>query len=749
MGAPWRATLLFLSVGVLVVIGTGALLLDAEQRAFQSHVDTVALQAAHRLSSFMHARELLVESVARERAAGLLPDAESFTQRAEILHGDLPGFRALNWVDPDGVIRIVTPAESNRAALGRDIDDHPQAARWLERARRTRATTATDPVNLFQGEKGFATYFPVVVDGDLMGFLNAVFTFDELIDAALREGVLDDYEAHVVQGEGAVFTTPGWSDAPRPRGRAEAPAFGRVWRIDIAPKPEVLATLRWGRPEAELFGGALLWLGMAALLFRLLRRREEQAQLEKERRELAGLVEASPDPHLIISGEIVRYSNAAADSLLGPVQGKPIGELFDEGAWARVATTIADAGSYAGESRAKTAAGAVDVRVAASRLGGTDVALSLADLREARRMQTALAHAQKLEALGRLAGSVAHDFNNLLAAIVAFVTILRVRRDLADGVAETLDQITDAAMRGAELTRSLLTFTRKEQVVPQHLELSAEIRGMREPLRQLVRKDIELVLDLAPDLPRVVFDRVQLEQVLLNLVVNAVHAMPEGGRLEISTIADGDDVVLRVRDDGIGMSDEVRESAFEPFFTTKQPGVGTGLGLSSVRSCVVAHGGRVSLESAEGEGTTLRITLPGSKSDDAPRPEVSPPSERRLDARVLLVDDDDAVRESMQGVLSAAGLQCTAAASGQEALRRFEPGDFDVVLLDMVMPGMGGAALARAIREQSDIPIVILTGYAGHEDTSVGDAVLTKPVRPSELLDTLGAVLAEKREPSM
>lgn len=756
--SPAGAALLFLTVGAVAVGATHALLRDAERRSIRSHVDTVAAQAAARLGSFVHTRQLLAATIARERAAGLTPDDASFAGQAEILESELPGFRAINWIDADGVIRVVTPLATNEGALGKDVDEHPQAAVFLQRARHELRPTVTDPIDLFQGGKGIALYFPVVVDGRLEGFVNAVFSFDVLVSEALRDGVLGDYELRLADADVELFATPGWRDACGPHGRASTEVLGRRWRLEVAAKPTVLAALRWGGPEVQLFGGGALWLLMGALLYQLLRRREAQHRLEAERRVLATMVERSPDAQLIVSGSSVTYGNASATALLGDPVGRSVQDLFDESDWTTITAGLKTRGSATHECQVRATENRVEVRVAASRLGDGQTALTLTDLRPMREMQAAVAHAQKLEALGQLAGSVAHDFNNLLAAIVAQISLLQMRDDLPADVQETLEELSEAGMRGAELTRSLLMLTRRERVTPQALDLGAELASLRETLRQLVPKNIELDIELPPALPRVLFDRTQLEQVLLNLVVNAVHAMPQGGHLQITARPVDDGVLLQVRDDGVGMSPEVLARVFEPFFTTKKPGSGTGLGLSSVKACVEAHGGRVEVQSQEGQGTTFEIFLARARdsadvSDSPPQEPASardPRQKPRVSARVLLVDDDDDVRRALRRMLEGAGASCRSFASGQAALAALDEERFDVALIDMMMPEMSGEELGRAIRARAALPIVVCTGYASNDDTSFADAVLSKPVRAAELVEALRRALATStrhREP--
>lgn len=332
---------------------------------------------------------------------------------------------------------------------------------------------------------------------------------------------------------------------------------------------------------------------------------------------------------------------------------------------------------------------------------------------------------QRLEALGRLAGGVAHDFNNLLTAIISY-------SDLALGAIgpesrgwKEVQQIRRAGMRAAELTRQLLAFGRSQVMQPRRVSLNDVLIGMRSMLERIL-PEVELVLELAPDLGKVRADPGQLEQVIVNLVVNARDATPQGGRITISTrnaqaspeSLDGPELVeLTITDTGAGMDVETMSHVFEPFFSTKQPGRGTGLGLSIVYGIVEQSGGSVSVRSRPGEGATFTIHLP--KEADGSRESILPPGQpvdRTAGSEtVLLVDDDAAVLGVAERILVALGYKVLSAAGPEAALVvcKEHPGDIDVLLTDVVMPGMRGPELAsQCVNLRPSLVVVFMSGYA-------------------------------------
>jgi len=377
-----------------------------------------------------------------------------------------------------------------------------------------------------------------------------------------------------------------------------------------------------------------------------------------------------------------------------------------------------------------------------------------------------LRQAQKMEAVGRLAGGVAHDFNNLLTAILGYADLLCDKLASDDPNRSHIVEIQKAGRSAASLTRGLLAFSRKQVLQPVVLDLNAVVRHSENLLRRLIGEDIELAIALEPSLASVKADPVQVEQMLVNLAVNARDAMPAGGRLTISTVnvddstmrlrvptASGAGVALIVRDTGVGMTDEVRARIFEPFFTTKASGHGTGLGLASVYGTVRQSGGDVWVDSAPGAGSSFTVCLP-AVAEAPSQPHVGADDSRPVPAgteTVLLVEDNDAVRRMARETLVGLGYDVVEASNGKDALSIAlqEIDRISIVLTDVVMPLMGGAELAKRLRVmRPDLKFIFASGYASDPvpgpPAAVPDAAfLQKPFSPSalgravrELLDT-------------
>jgi signal transduction histidine kinase/CheY-like chemotaxis protein len=379
-------------------------------------------------------------------------------------------------------------------------------------------------------------------------------------------------------------------------------------------------------------------------------------------------------------------------------------------------------------------------------------------LAEAERRQEAersLHGAQRLEAVGVLAGGVAHDFNNLLTVILGQLETLKV--DAGPDVQEAVAEIERAARRAAELTAQLLGFARRQPSQPEPLEMVGFVESLRPMLRGVLPESVDLVLRL-PEAPLPAYaDPQQLEQVVLNLAVNGRDAMPEGGHLTIdlgtaTARADGEDrVVLSVGDDGTGVSPEHLERVFDPFFSTKAPGRGTGLGLASAHGIVTQLGGEISVESALGHGTTFHVWLRPASQTSAARATGADagPVEAPVDgARVLLVEDEPAVRRVLARMLERSGHVVVPTEDGHSALEMLRAGAaIQVLLTDLVMPGMGGVKLAEAARRmRPGLPVIFLSGYAeGSSAAPLPGQLLHKPVSAEDLDRAVRDALAKRR----
>ncbi|HEU0283861.1 MAG TPA: PAS domain S-box protein [Sphingomicrobium sp.] len=377
------------------------------------------------------------------------------------------------------------------------------------------------------------------------------------------------------------------------------------------------------------------------------------------------------------------------------------------------------------------------------------------ELEEAR---TALVQSQKLQALGELTGGIAHDFNNLLTVVAGSADFLLRKPDLPNAKRKQyLEAIAETADRATTLTNHLLAFGRRQAIKPEVLDLNLRLDALAEVLSRTLGSNIEVKLDLAPGVGRIEVDAAQLETAILNAAVNARDAMPKGGSLTLSTrpIDDGEEpfVCLAIEDTGVGMPREVADRAFEPFFTTKEIGRGTGLGLSQIHGFAAQAGGRAEIRSEAGQGTTINMILPRTDKEVATAAEGESMSSLPEGLCVLLVEDNPQVREFAEGLLADLGCEVVTAENGDEALERITSNGIDLVLTDVVMPGMSGVELARRIRQKhADVPVLLATGYSD-EIVKRGSefAVLAKPFGAADLSKAMTALLDEteaKREPS-
>jgi PAS domain S-box-containing protein len=400
------------------------------------------------------------------------------------------------------------------------------------------------------------------------------------------------------------------------------------------------------------------------------------------------------------------------------------------------------------------------------------VGLIIVDTTDRKALEGQLLQAQKMEAIGRLAGGIAHDFNNMLTAVMSYSDLLLQDLTVGDPRREDVAEIASAARRAAGLTRQLLAFSRQQVLQAWPLDLNTTVVEIQKLLGRLIGADVEVQTHLEPRLGIVKADPGQIEQVLMNLAVNARDAMADGGRLIIETAnvmlddayvrthpvtAPGEYVRLTVSDTGSGMSPETQARIFEPFFTTKERGKGTGLGLSTVYGIVKQSGGCVWVYSEPGSGTTFKIYLPRV---DAVPAEVAPP-ERRASGHqgsevILLVEDDAAVRTVVARILRAGGYAVVEAANGAQALRICEnPAiGLDLIITDIVMPEMGGREFARLLRElRPDSRMLFMSGYTEYRITQStllarDAAFIEKPFTMDALAKKVRDVLEKPATPS-
>jgi PAS domain S-box-containing protein len=516
------------------------------------------------------------------------------------------------------------------------------------------------------------------------------------------------------------------------------------------------------------------------------RKRAEVALRESEERfrDQASLLDLAHDAILVRDlDDRVRYWNRGAERLYGWPAAEMIGESTrerlhcDPHAFDDAKRMLLETGEWSGEMRQLTRGGAGIVvnsswsLVRDARDRPKSILVISTDISPHKKLEEQLLQSQKMEAVGRLAGGVAHDFNNLLTVILGFSQLMLMKPDIDDASRGNLGQILLAAEGASNLTRQLLTFSRKHVMQLRELDLGEVVGHLAKMLRRIIGEDISLTLSSSPGLPAVQADPGMVEQVVLNLAVNSRDAMPRGGTLCVNTGAitlqahdlglhprgrTGEFVCLEVADTGCGMEPEVLNRLFEPFFTTKEIGKGTGLGLATIYGIVQQHNGWIEVESRVNAGTTFRVYLPAVDRRRGYDPQMADEQEIRGGREtILLVEDDDLVRAMSRSFLSGLGYRVLEASSGPVA-RGVWAGhgpQIDLLITDMVMPGgISGSELAAGLRgERPDLKVIFTSGYSRGgitegTDLPEGADFVRKPFNLRQLAGTVRRVLDQKSD---
>jgi PAS domain S-box-containing protein len=516
-----------------------------------------------------------------------------------------------------------------------------------------------------------------------------------------------------------------------------------------------------GRVDRDQLVRAVRYAAERARAIEALERREEHYR---------SLIEHSLDLIAILSvNGTVRYASPSHERILGYRAEELVGQnafgFVHADDLPRVRKAFANANGAASlEFRVRHKDGSWRVLESFGRnlshlLGVAGVVVNSRDVTDRKRLEEQLHHSQRLEAVGRLAGGVAHDFNNLLMIITGYSQMLLDTTHPGDPARGDLEQVVRAAERAADLTRQLLTVSRRQAVRPVVLNVNVLVRDMDRMLRRVMGEDIELVTCLAGDLHSVRADNGQLEQVILNIAVNARDAMPSGGKLTVETAnvrvteelertnlspEAGHYVMLSVQDTGCGMNAEVLAHIFEPFFTTKEHG--TGLGLSTSYGIIKQSGGEIRVESSPGYGATFRIYLPVAE-------DLSDPAEIRQESpalrgaeTILLVEDEEAVRRVVETMLQRLGYNVLASGSCTDAIALAEgyAGPIHLLITDMIMPGMTGRAMAdQVVAQRPETKVLYVSGYGDLANSETNAAFLQKPFTTADLARKIRELLKE------
>ena len=617
-----------------------------ERAEIRLKTSLTAEQVAIRLEDYLQTRLVLADlfSQAWERVA--VRNEAEFVHRAEGLMKAFPGLLAINWVDPEGIIRWVTPPGPNREARDRDLKKHPGAATTFLAVLNSGQPRLTPPIELWQGGRGMAGYFPMGTDEENLGFLNVVFRLGPMVDDCLRQGLRENFHFAIFEGDALIHaSTPVERIAGDERRDSASFHVGeRTWTVQLAPRSGLVSLASTNIDDIGALVALLLGAALAFLLRHLLLSREALRRSESRYRQLIELMNEGLG--VLDTHGTLTYANPQLEAMVGyeagSLVGKPVTEFFDEANLAVVHARFAERRAGRREpyelSWIHRDGGTVHTLVSPSPIWGPNhefegsVAI-ISDLTEKKaaearqvKLEEQLQQSQRLEAIGRLAGGVAHDFNNILTGVMGFAELLQTMLGEQHQGTEFAAQIRKAAERGAQLNRQLLAFSRRQIIEPRVVDLRASVAEAQKMLGRLLGENVSLHFSAANDLWPVKADPGQIDQVLLNLVVNANDAIGDGGNIDVDlrnvvlpkvgSTADGrlsgEVVALTVSDDGTGIDPGLLSHIFEPFFTTKEKGKGTGLGLATVYGIVKQNGGDIEVHSRPGEGSTFRVLLPRS-----------------------------------------------------------------------------------------------------------------------------------------
>lgn len=525
----------------------------------------------------------------------------------------------------------------------------------------------------------------------------------------------------------------------------------------------------------RLIGVTVLWLGISILL----ERKRTEDYLKESKEQYRDLVELSPETIYIQQEGKFVFVNGAGVELFGvtgqeDLLGKPVLDFIHPdgwetaSAWVRMEQEKGKIISSVEEKYLRVNGTPVDMEVSAvpiDYLGKPALQVFARDITGRKRLEDQLRQSQRIEAVGRLAGGIAHDFNNLMTVITGYVGLSKKRLGNPELLAKGLDEIGKAGNRATRLTNQLIAFSRKQILQPQILDLNQIVSNLDKMLLRLIGEDIELLTVLGINIGKVKADPGQIEQVVVNLALNARDAMPKGGRLNIETggenldehsihqygdLPPGPYVKLVLRDNGVGIDKETISHIFEPYFTTKEVGKGTGLGLATVYGIIRQSGGDVRVESELGKGSTFTILLPRTSEAESVESDIDMVQETlRGKETILLVEDEEPVRNLLRETLEEAGYTVLEAPDGGEALAILSrPGQtIHLILSDVVMPKMGGRDLADQVASlHPEIKLLLISGYpetvlGQQDDTGGGLPFLFKPFTPHDLTNKVRNVL--------
>ena len=614
----------------------------------------------------------------------------------------------------------------------------------------------------------------------------------------LLVNAIQDYAIYMLDAEGHVATwNPG---AERFKGYSASEIIGQNYEVFFSPEDRsadvprkaLRIAAREGRFETEGWrirqDGSRFWchvvldairteqgdlLGFAKITRDITDKRETQDALFESEQRFRMLVQGVTDYAIYMldtEGQVTNW-NAGAERIKGYSQNEIIGQHFSRfytepdragGEPQRALQTALTEGKYERESWRVRKDGSLfwahvlidpifadsGQHIGFAKITRDHTAKKKAE-EELAEAERALFQSQKLQALGELTGGIAHDFNNLMTVIAGSADFLRRNRDMPEEKKlKYLDGIIETAERATTLTSQLLSFGRRQVVQPRVLNVAQRLESARELLQRTLGSTYNIAVDVPDRTIKIEVDPGQFEAAIVNAVVNARDAMPDGGNMVLAarTEEDRDSPCVRISisDTGIGMPDEIRERAFDPFFTTKDVGKGTGLGLSQIHGFAAQAGGRAEIESEEGRGTTISMIIPVTDKAEEQPDDATAASAAPLSLKILLVEDNQGVRDFAHEMLRDAGCDVIVAGDASEALDKLATETVDLLLSDVVMPMQSGIDLANQVRKTwPELPIVLMTGYSDEVAKGVDYPLIAKPFTPTQLKTVIETALAQ------
>jgi PAS domain S-box-containing protein len=778
-GARWLPLILALA-GLSAAILLWRTLLQLERNQLSVLSEAQARSASNDLQKGFQAVTQSFSGLAQRHGAAAL--------RGGPFHLEFTGLEATALVESSGKVRSVDPPTGNHDLANADLTAREADRPALIKARESSRPAVTHSIVLPGGSPGFYLVVPISDGSQLSGFIVAAISERTIDSVVLEREQPPAWTVAVFEDDRELYRT----GTPVP-GRWLAESTFRIVdterRLRVWPSPELIARLHSPLPGVVLATGLVISLLLAASAAlaqsasrRALEAERAQGALQKSETRMQSVLDAALDAVIMMDehGRVVSW-NPRAEAVFGWSRDEAVDRLLAEliippryrdahaeGLTRFLATGEGPVIGHRIELSALRRDGSefpVELTVTAIREGKAHIFNAfVADITERKRLETLLVQSQKMESVGRLAGGVAHDFNNLLGVITGYGDLLKQRISDQPHLQRYVNDILKAADRAAGLTRQLLAFSRQQLLQPRVLDLNAVVAEMEKMLRRLIGEDVQLVTVFEDRLGRVKADPGQMEQVLMNLAVNARDAMPKGGRLTIETanveldaayarsrpgVEPGPHVMLAVSDTGHGIDPEVLGHIFEPFFTTKETGKGTGLGLATVHGIVKQSGGHIFVYSESDHGTTFKVYLP--RQEEAEQAMEAPPtSEAELpqgSETVLLVEDEESLRSLVREYLEASGYTVIEAHQAWHALETAEGHSAPIHLLitDVVMPGMSGRDLAeRLAASHTETRVLFMSGYT--DDAVVRHGVLAADVAFLQKPFTGEALMRKVRE---